>query len=336
MLAAACGGGDDDSAGGSGSVVRGTLNGSGSSFQNTFQEFVIAAAQEAAPDLTVNYNAVGSGQGKTDLANQVVDFAGSDSVIKPEDASKYDANGGVLYFPLVSAPITVSYKLDGVDDLKLDAETLAKIFQGDITKWDDAAIKALNRGADLPSDDIVVAHRSDGSGTTSNFTKYLDTAASGTWKLGSGDTVNWPSGMQAGNGNAGVAQIITTTDGAIGYVDLADATGSELQTAQLKNKAGKFVAPTIEGAAAAVEGTTIAADLTYSPLDADGDTAYPITSPTWIITDKKMTKNAEAMKGYLNLIYSTGQELAKDAGYAKLPDALRDKAIAQIDQITAG
>jgi phosphate transport system substrate-binding protein len=340
LLVSACGGDDDSTAdaGTNGSSnLSGTLNGSGSTFQKTFEEVAIAAFQEQASNLTINYNGVGSGQGKTDLANKVVDFAGTDSLVKPEDESNYTSGGGVLYFPLVSAPITVSYNLSGVDDLKLDAETLAKIFQGDIKQWDDAAIKALNDGADLPGTDIKIAHRSDGSGTTSNFTKYLDTAAKGTWTLGSGDTVNWPASSQAGNGNAGVAQIVKSTDGAIGYVDLADATGSGLVTAQLQNKAGKFVAPTLDGAAAAVAGTTVNDDLTYSPLDADGDDAYPITSPTWIITYKNWSdaKKLDAMKGYLNFILTDGQSLAKDAGYAQLPDDLAQKAIAQLDQLTS-
>jgi phosphate transport system substrate-binding protein len=349
LVVSACGGDDDNSASSTSSGsnntsngpdvsnLSGTLNGSGSTFQNTFEEAAIAGFQEQAPNLTINYNAVGSGQGKTDLANKVVDFAGTDSLVKPEDESKYTSGGGILYFPLPSAPITVSYNLSGVDDLKLDAETLAKIFQGTIKSWDDAAIKALNDGADLPSKNIVIAHRSDGSGTTSNFTKYLDTAAAGTWTLGSGDTVNWPAGSQAGNGNTGVAQIIKNTEGAIGYVDLADATGSDLQTAQLKNKAGKFVKPTLDGASAAVAGATVNDDLTYSPLDASGDAAYPITSPTWIITYKNWTdaKKLDAMKAYLNFILTDGQDLAKDAGYAKLPSELAQKGVAQLDQLTA-
>ncbi len=346
VLLSACGGDDngnpsaDGQSNGSadGSDLRGTLNGSGSSFQNTFEEVMIAAFQEAAPNLTVNYNAVGSGQGKTDLANKVVDFAGTDSLVKPEDTSKYESGGGVVYFPLASAPITVSYNLPGVDDVKLDATTLAKIFQGDITAWDDPAIAALNDGTDLPSADIVVVRRSDGSGTTSNFTTYLDTAAKGTWTLGSGDTVDWPGGSQAGNGNAGVAQIVKSTDGAIGYVDLADAQGAELQTAQLRNRAGRFVGPTLDGASAAVAGATVHDDLTFSPLDAAGDEAYPITSPTWILTYRRWSdaEKLDAMRAYLRFVLTDGQDLAKDAGYAPLPRDLARRAVAQLDELTAG
>jgi phosphate transport system substrate-binding protein len=181
-------------------------------------------------------------------------------------------------------------------------------------------------------------HRADASGTTSNFSKYLDTAASGTWTLGASDSLTWPSGGQAGDGNTGVAQIVKSTDGAIGYVDLADATGSELQTAQVKNKAGKFVAPTLDGAAAAVAGATIETNLTYSPLDAPGDAAYPITSPTWIIVYKNLSDKdkGDAMKAFLNYILTDGQSLAKDAGYAPLPSELAQKAITQLDEIKIG
>ncbi|MDQ1521372.1 MAG: phosphate transport system substrate-binding protein [Actinomycetota bacterium] len=347
LLVSACGssskGSGSTSAGGNGSSadlssLKGTLNGSGSSFQQTFDEAAIAGFQEKASGVTINYAGGGSGKGKQDLADKVVDFAGTDSLVKPADESKYTGGGGILYFPTVAAPITISYKLSGVDNLKLDAATIAKIFQGDIKKWNDAAIKALNSGASLPSTDIVPVHRSDASGTTSNFSKYLDAAATGTWTLGASDTLTWPSGGQAGNGNSGVAQIVKSTDGAIGYVDLADATNSGLQTAQVKNKAGKFVAPTLDAAAAAVAGATVEANLTYSPLDAPGDAAYPLTSPTWIIVYKNQAKKdkGDAMKAFLNFVLTDGQALAKDAGYAKLPSALAQKAITQLGQLKIG
>jgi phosphate transport system substrate-binding protein len=351
LLVAACGGDDDDSASDTSagsdttaaankvdySNLSGTLNGSGSTFQAAFNESAIAGFAEVAPDVTVNYGGGGSGKGKTDLQNKVVDFAGTDSLVKPEDLPKY--TGGILYFPTVAAPITVSYNVKGVDEpLKLDADTLAKIFSRQIKTWDDAAIAATNEGVDLPSTNIVVVHRSDGSGTTNNFTSYLSKAAPSSWTLGSGDTVNWPSDTQAGNGNPGVAQIVSQTDGAIGYVDLADSEASKLDTAEIKNQAGDFVGPTLEGAAAAVDGATINTDLTYSPLDAPGDGVYPITSPTWIIVYKTQSDKTkgDALKGFLNYILTDGQGLANDAGYAKLPSTLADKAIAQLDQMQIG
>jgi phosphate transport system substrate-binding protein len=254
--------------------------------------------------------------------------------VKPADVSKYQG-GAFLYFPTVAAPITVSYKVSGVDKLQLSADTLAKIFSRQIKKWDDPAIKADNSGASLPSKDIVVAHRADGSGTTNNFTKYLAAAAPASWKLGSGDTVPWPSDTQAGTGNAGVAQIVSQTDGAIGYVDFSDAKAANLNFASIKNSSGKFIEPTTDSAAAAVATATIAPDLTYSPLNAPGADAYPITSPTWILVYKNQTDKAkgEALKGFLEYILTGGQDLANQANYAKLPESLRTKAVTQLSQI---
>ena len=158
--------------------------------------------------ITVNYDPTGSGKGKTDLQTKTVDFAGTDSLPKPDELASYQG-GTVLYFPTVAAPITVSYNLSGVDKLQLSADTIAKIFQRQITKWDDGAIAADNPGVTLPSTNITVVHRSDSSGTTTNFTKFLTDVDSTDWTLGSGDTVNWPSNTQGGEKNAGVAQIVT-------------------------------------------------------------------------------------------------------------------------------
>ena len=205
-----------------------------------------------ASGVTVNYGGGGSGKGKTDLAGNIVQWAGTDSLIKPETVSTYKG-GTVLYFPTVAAPITVSYNLSGVKGLKLSADTLGQIISSQITKWNDPAIAADNSGVTLPNTAITVVHRSDASGTTNNFTHYLTLAATKTaWTLGTGDTVNWASSTKAGNGNPGVAQAIQATTGAIGYVDYADAMASKLSFASIKNKAGTFEAPTLDGASAAV------------------------------------------------------------------------------------
>jgi ABC-type phosphate transport system substrate-binding protein len=176
----------------SGGSDTATLNGSGSTFQKTFDQVVIEAFGKSNSGVTVNYAGGGSGKGKTDLQTKTVDFAGTDSLVKPEDLSKYQG-GAILYFPLVAAPITMSYNLSGVDKLQLSAATIAKIFSGQITKWNDAAVATDNPGVTLPDTGITVVHRADASGTTSNFTKYLTLAAPEAWTLGSGDTVNWPS-----------------------------------------------------------------------------------------------------------------------------------------------
>jgi phosphate transport system substrate-binding protein len=336
LLLAACGSSSKPASGsgGTGAKVSGTLNGSGSTFQKTFDQVAIQAFQNANSGITVNYAGGGSGKGKTDLQTKTVDFAGTDSLVKAADVPKYQG-GKILYFPTVAAPITVSYHVSGVDSLKLSAPTIAKIFAGSVTKWNDPAIQGDNGTATLPATNIVAVHRADASGTTSNFTKYLVAAAGSDWTLGSGDTVNWPSNSQAGQGNQGVAQAVSSTDGAIGYVDFADALGAKLKFASIKNAAGSFVTASIAGAAAAVASATVKDDLTYSPLNESGADAYPITSPTWIIVYEKQTDKTKgtALKSFLTFVLNDGQTLAESANYAKLPTGLQQKAIAQLAQL---
>ena len=320
--------------------VTGTLAASGATFPKPFYEAAIAEFKKAQPKATITYAGGGSGTGRTNLQNQVVDFAGSDGLVKEADKAAYKG-GAFLYFPTVVAPITVSYNLDGVDKLNLSADTIAKIFQRQIKTWDDAAIVAENPDAKAKlTGPITVAHRSDGSGTTENFTIFLNKAAgpapgTGVWTLKSGSTVEWPSDTQAGNGNAGVAQIIKDTKGAIGYVDYSDAKAVGLKFANVKNKAGKYLAPTLDGASAAAAGATINADLSYDPLWADGDTAYPIAAPTWILVYVNQTDKVKGQttKEFLRYILTDGQKLTTAIDYAPLPKALADKAIAQLDQI---
>ena len=316
--------------------ITATLAGSGSTFQKSYDEAVIEAFKKQQANITISYGAGGSGKGKTDLAAGVDQWAGTDSLVKPEDMPKY-ANG-LLYFPIVAAPITVSYNVSGVSKLVLDGPTVAKIFQEQIKTWNDPAIKALNPGASLPSTKITPVHRSDASGTTSNFTKWLTAAAPGVFTLTAGDTSNWPADEVAGNGNTGVATAVKQTTGAIGYVDYSDAKASGLVYASIKNKAGKAVDPTLEGTSAALEKTSLNPDLTYNPLNADGDAAYPIATPTWIITQAKYTDAnvVKALKAFLTFIYSDGQTLAKDVDFANLPTSYLPQTKAQIDKITQG
>jgi phosphate transport system substrate-binding protein len=318
--------------------VTGTLNASGATFPKPFYDEMIVQFKKTQPKATINYAGGGSGQGRTDLQNGVVDFAGSDGVVATADVSKY--KGPFLYFPTVSAPITLSYNLSGVDNLQLSPDTVAKIFQRDIKTWDDAAIVAENTAIkDKLKGNIVVAHRSDSSGTTQNFTLFLDHSAgaggTGVWKLKSGSTVEWPTDTQAGNGNAGVSQIVKATNGAIGYIDLSDAKASGLKFASIKNKAGKYVAPTLDAASAAVAGATINADLTYDPTWAAGDASYPIAAPTWILAYVNQTDKVkgETLKAFLRAILTDGQKTASTIDYSALPQALVDKALAQIDSI---
>jgi len=316
--------------------LHGTLNGSGSSFQDVFDQKVITDFKAAASGVSVTYTKSGSSAGKQDLQNAVVQFAGTDSLIKDADKASY--KGTVLYFPTVAAPIAVSYNVAGLTKLQLSPDTLAGIMMTTIATWNDPKIAADNPGVTLPATKITVVHRSDGSGTTNNFTKFLKVASPTVWTLDSGDTVNWPASTQGAEKNSGVASAIKGADGAIGYVDLADAVNAGLSTASVKNKAGKFVDPKLPGASAAVQGTTVNADLTYDPINAAGDAAYPITSPTWIIVyaHQPDQATADAIKGFLNFIYTSAEKSAPSVGFAALPDSIVSQAIAQLSQITVG
>jgi phosphate transport system substrate-binding protein len=340
LVLAGCGGGNDNGGTSSGASnagsglasLSGSIKGSGSSFQDAFDQEVISQFESAAPNATVTYNSVGSGTGKKEFGQGLTDFGGTDSLVKEGDGP---APGSFMYIPTVAAPITVSYNLSGVDKLQLSPDTLAKIFSTGIKKWNDPAIAADNPGVNLPDKNITVAHRSDGSGTTSNFTKYLAAAAPTVWKLGSGDTVNWPASTQGAEKNTGVAQIVKQADGGIGYVDYSDATELKLTFASIKNKAGQFVAPTLDGATAAAEGAEVAADLSYNPINVDGATAYPITSPTYVLIKPKYDdpQKAALVKGFVRYMLTDGQSIAKDVNYAPLPSSLQQKALAQLDKI---
>src|SRR6516225_9868593 len=258
----ACTSSSTTNGGSSGSGLTGTLNGSGSSFQLIFQQTAIQNFKSIEPGMTINYGGGGSGKGRTDLASNVVQFAGSDSPIPSKEEANFKGKT-VLYFPVLLGPISVAYNLSGVSTLKLTPDVIANIFQGKITSWNNSAITSINPGVSLPNTPISIAVRSDSSGTTQNFSLFLEKAAPTTWTLGSSSTIKWPPTARAGNGNGGVAQIIKSTPGAIGYVDYTDAKASGLSSASIKNKDGNYVAPSPAGASAAAAGVTVKPDLTF-------------------------------------------------------------------------
>jgi phosphate transport system substrate-binding protein len=327
------GGGSSSSGGGSASV-SGTLNGSGSTFQLAFQQAAIAAYKAIQPNLTVNYGGGGSGKGRTDLAAGTVNFAGSDSTIPEKEASGF-AGKTVLYFPVVIGPITLSYNLSGVSNLKLTPTTIAGIFSGKIKTWNDAAIKADNSGASLPSTAITLAVRSDSSGTTANFSNFLVESAGSAWTLGTSSTIKWPSTARAGSGNAGVAQIVKSTPGAIGYVDYADAKASSLTFASVKNKAGNFVAPSTDSATAAAQNATVKPDDTFSAIWAGGAQSYPITYQSFVLVYQKQSSasTAAGLKAYIGYLLGDGQKLLPQLNYAPLPSNIDQQATAQLSKI---
>jgi phosphate transport system substrate-binding protein len=323
------------SASASSSNLSGTLNGSGSSFQLVYQQTAIQSFKSVQPNMTVNYGGGGSGKGRTDLASGVVNFAGSDSPIPAAETANFNGKT-VLYFPVFLGPITVSYNLSGVSSLKLDATVLSEIFSGKITSWNNPAIAALNSGVSLPSTAITLAVRSDSSGTTQNFSLYLEKAGGSAWTLGSSSTIKWPSTARAGMGNGGVAQIIKSTPGAIGYVDYADAKASGLSFASIKNSSGSYIAPSPSSASAAGSGITVAPDLTFHAVDSPNPQAYPITYQSWVLVyaTQPSANDAAMLKAYIGYLIGSGQSLLTNLGYAPLPSGLQQQAQAQLSKIT--
>jgi phosphate transport system substrate-binding protein len=323
----------------SAAALSGTLNGSGSTFQTVFQEAAIAAFRSVQPGMTVNYGSGGSGKGRSDLAAGVTNFGGSDTAPIPAAELPNFKGKTVLYFPVFLGPITVSYNLSGVTGLKLDATVLAEIFNAKITTWNNPAITALNPGVSLPSTPITIAVRSDSSGTTQNFSLYLEKAGGSAWPLGSSSTIKWPSTARAGNGNGGVAAIVKSTSGAIGYVDYADAKASGLTFASIKNSSGNYVAPSPTAASAAGNGITIASNLTFHAVDSPNAQAYPITYQSWdLVFEMQPNANDAAMlKAYIGYLISPtgGQSLLGNLGYAPLPSGLQQMAQAQLSKITS-
>ena len=332
---AACSSSSSSSGGGSSSSsLSGTLNASGSTLQLVYQQAAIQAYKSIQPSMTVNYGGGGSGKGRTDLASGVVQFAGSDSPIPSDEVANFKGKT-VLYYPILISPITVSYNLSGVTGLKLTAPVIADIFQAKITKWNDPAITALNPGVKLPSTPIVIAHRSDSSGTTANFSQFLVEGAPGVWKLGSSSTISWPATSRGGNGNGGVAQIVKSTPGAIGYVDYADAKASGLTYASVKNQAGNYVAPSVSAATAAADSATVKPDLTFSAIWAPGARSYPITAQSWVLVYQKQSSanTTKMLKAYFGYLVGAGQKLLPGLGYAPLPASIDQKAKAALSKI---
>ncbi len=270
---------------------------------------------------TVNYQAIGSGGGIKQIQAKTVLFANTDMPLKPEDVAK----NGLVQFPQVIISITPVVHLAGVKagELVFDGQTLAKIFLGDIKKWDDPAIKKLNPNVKLPDQAITTVHRSDGSGTTFNFTNYL-AKVSPDWKskVGEGTSVNWPNGV-GGKGNPGVASYVQQVDGAIGYVEYAYVIENKLIYTDLVNKAGKRIAPTMDAfqAAAANADFTKVKDFYLILTDQPGDKSWPITAATYML----LRKDSPADQNHLALTFldwalKSGQAQAKALQYVPLPD----------------
>jgi phosphate transport system substrate-binding protein len=281
----------------------------------------------------INYQSIGSGGGIRQLTAGTVDFGASDAPMTGAEMAKLKSP--VLHFPTVLGAVVVSYNLAGMSDaLELSGPVLADIFLGKITKWNDSRIAALNPGAKLPASDILVVHRSDGSGTTYIFSDYLSAVSPG-WKggPGKGKELSWPTGLGA-KGNEGVAGQVKQMPGAIGYVELAYAKQNDLAYASIQNAAGTFVAPTIESVTAAAAGAAgdLPANTDYriSIVNAPGADAYPISSFTYLLVyaDQSDAKKGKALLGFLGWYLREGEKSAASLDYAPLPPSI----VAQLEK----
>ncbi len=336
---AACG--SDDNGGGGGNAPGGTINGAGATFpQPVYDEFANQIGSDE--DITVNYQAIGSGGGVAQFTAGTVDFGASDPPMTNGEVKKAEDEAGtaVVHVPSVLGAVTVSYNVSGVDKgLKLDGQTVADVFLGKITKWNDPAIAKLNPDVDLPDTDITVAHRSDESGTTKLFTTFLSDYSS-EWKndVGADTTVKWPTGTGA-KGNDGVAGVISKTDGAFGYVEQAFALQNDFTTADVKNADGNYIAPTLESTTEAGNNITIPDDLRLNLINSPGEKTYPIASDTNLLVYQDMCKAgvdetaAKNVQGWLNFVLDQGQDIAPDLDYAPLPDKLREAAQQKVDDL---
>ncbi len=319
--------------------LNASLNGAGATFPKPLYVEWIGEFQLVNPGVKVNYQGIGSGGGIEQFTKLTVDFGASDAPMKDEEITAAESSSGakVLHIPTVFGAVVCAYNLDGVEELHLDSDTLAAIFMGEISKWNDAKIAALNEGVTLPDTAIQVVHRSDSSGTTSIFTGYLDdVSAAWSEKVGKGKEVTWPVGV-GGQGNDGVAAVIQQQAGSIGYVELSYAIESGLTMASLKNQAGTFVEPSLESTSAAAAGADFPEDLRFSVANSPNAEAYPIVGATWILVYDKMADaaKAEALKAWLTWSLEEGTMIAEELGYAPLPDDLKAKALAKIAQINA-
>jgi phosphate transport system substrate-binding protein len=337
------GGPADSSGSSSSSGLSGTLNGIGSSAQGTAQTVWAAGFQTANPGVTINYDPQGSGAGRKSFISGAADFAGSDAALSDEDLAKTfagcAAGSSALDLPVYISPIAIAYNVDGVKDLKLDAATLAGIFKGTITRWNDPSISALNAGATLPDARITVVHRSDDSGTTQNFTEYLSANAKDVWNAAPSQTYPYKVG-DAAKGTSGVADATRNGSNTITYIDESGASG--LSLAQLK-VGSEYVTLSAEGAAAVVAASPLVAGRDDNDLAVAIDRtntsakAWPLVLVSYLITCSDYQDEAKAtlVKAYAGYIASDeGQAAAaKEAGSAPLAVELAAKVRTAIDSI---
>jgi phosphate transport system substrate-binding protein len=316
------------------------INGTGATFPYPIYSKWFDEYHKKFGNIQINYQSLGSGAGIKQVTEGTVDFGASDGPMNPDQLKAYsDKHGsGILHFPTVLGAAVPIYNIPGVTtSLNFTPEALAGIFLGRITKWNDPIIAAANSSVKLPASDIVVIHRSEGSGTTYIWTDYLS-KVSPDWKnkVGTGASINWPAGL-GGKGSEGVSGLIKQTPGSVGYVELIYAVQTKIDYGSVKNSSGAFIKADFSSvsAAAADAGKTMPDDFRVSITDAPGKTAYPISSFTWLLIPEKFTDTGkrDALKGFIKWALTDGQSYAENLSYAKLPKEVVAKELKAIDKI---
>jgi len=317
-------------------VGQTTLNGAGATFPNPMYSKWFSEYHKIHSDVQVNYQPIGSGGGIRQVTAGTVDFGASDMPMS--DKQLQDAKGlNILNIPTVLGAVVPAYNIPGVTgEVKFTPEALAGIFLGKISKWNDKALTSANPGVNFPDKDIIVVHRSDGSGTTFIFTDYLS-KISPEWKsqVGADTSVKWPLGM-GGKGNEGVAGMIRQLSGAIGYVELIYAVQNNIPYGSVRNAAGVFLKATLEGVtAAAASAPKMPADFRVSITNAPGKDAYPISSFTWLLipAQSKDAAKGKILADFLNWMVTDGQKMTSALAYAPLPDNVAAKVKDAIKQV---
>jgi len=310
------------------------INGAGATFPYPIYAKWFDEYQKINPQAHINYQSIGSGGGIRQLLAGTVDFGATDSPMSDEQMSK--APSKVLHFPTVLGAVVATYNVPGIKhDMNFSAEALAGIFMGNITKWNHPELVKANPKASLPASDIVVVHRSDGSGTTFVWTDYLS-KVSPVWKssVGAGTSVRWPVGLGA-KGNEGVAGLVKQTPNSIGYVELVYALQNKMPYGSVRNAAGHFAKPELKSVTAAAAGVTVPDDFRVSITNAAGKDSYPISSFTWLLVPQKIQDagKRKILTGFLQWMLKDGQKLAESLGYAPLPNAVVAKELKAIPQI---
>jgi phosphate transport system substrate-binding protein len=309
------------------------INGAGATFPYPIYSKWFNEYTKVDPSVRFNYQSIGSGGGQTQISAETVDFGASDAPMSDENLAKVP--GKILHLPTVAGAVVVTYNLPGNPKLKLDGPTIAGIYMGKIKKWNDPQIAGQNPDVQLPDQDVVVVHRSDGSGTTHIFTDYLNTI-SYDWhaSVGCNMSVNWPAGL-GGKGNEGVAGQVKQLSGAIGYVELIYALQNNLSYADVKNAGGNYITPSLDSVTAAMGTAKVPDDFRFSMVNAPGANSYPISGATWLLVYAKQKDAAKGKKlvEFLNWAMSEGQKIAPSLNYASLPQNLQKRVLQRIKEI---